>query len=892
MRPMVRERGPTGTVTFVFTDIEGSTAAWEAHHAEMDVALAQHDRIVSTVVADHDGYVFSTGGDGVAVAFSSPRSALAAAVDLQRSIGATAWPAPLALRVRIGIHSGEAVERDGDYFGPTVIRAARLMALADGGRTVCSATTAALVDRGLPAGTRLVPVGRVRLKGLSGEDEVFAVAGDGLDERGERLAASTARLRPPPVPLDRLVGRSAELHEIGEACQPGAVVTLHGMGGIGKTRLAQEAASAIAGRFAEGVAWADLSAAPDALAARYEIATALGVRAQSGDDVESGVRSVLASQSLLLVLDNCEHVRQEVASLLTATAGGAVAAVLATSRERLGLPSERVLVLGPLDTVDEEAARSLLLERLGPGEHDPTAIARIVSLVDGIPLAIELAAARARALGTAAVAERLSEGSRVLSDRQRPDERHRALHTVLAWSHASLGPTDQQVFRRLAVFASPFPVAAAERVAGAGLALDDVDDALASLADRSLVLRHQDGFRLLEPVRQFAAGLLDEAGEAAATRSRHLAEVLDRLEGIHDGLFGPDEAAAVAALDRIWPDVRTAVRWAIDTDDAEAAGRLATRLAYEGFYRRPEVFPWVCDIADRFADRPGVDRRALLGAASYAAWTTLDVERAVVLAEEAMRDADTLGVSYDMLAEAGAMGAYNFSGRLQDAVDVGRATVRRAGGSLTPSQYVTVVGSTLVTEVLLGRTDVASEVDSLLGAQSGASPTAMGMVHWVGAIAHALAGDAERAALYAERARELARSVRNEWLLGMCTIGGFAGGSASAQLRASVDAVDELLRAGWATHAWNLAWPLARQIAHLGGTELAATWLGACTVSGIPDTVATLEGQALPAELAEAVEGHGDPHLTAAVLHGRTIAYAELRARTYAFVDQQTDDDT
>ena len=406
-------------MTFVFTDIEGSTGAWDAHHGAMAEALSLHDTLVATVVTEHHGYVFSTGGDGVAAAFQSAREGVAAAAELQRRVGTASWPDPLKLRVRIGINTGDAVERDGDYFGPAVIRAARLMSLVDGGRTVCSAATASLVGPHLPSGVELVPLGTVRLRGLSGDESVFALAGSGLEEPGTALSDNRGVLRPPPRPLGRLVGRTAELAAVTGALADHPLVTVIGIGGMGKTRLAQEVARTAGDRFADGVAWADLATALDASAARHEIATALGVRAQTGDDVVAGIGEVLTHRNLLLVLDNCEHVRGEVALIVSHAAGGETAStVLATSRERLGLSHEHVIALGPLDLSGAGAARAMLADRLGGvASDDQASLDAIVAQVDGIPLAIELAAARCRSLGLQEVATRLSTQPRMLSDK-------------------------------------------------------------------------------------------------------------------------------------------------------------------------------------------------------------------------------------------------------------------------------------------------------------------------------------------------------------------------------------------------------------------------------------------------------------------------------------------
>ena len=233
-----RTEAPSGMVTFMFTDMEGSSPAWDQHGTAMSMAQEQHDEILRTAIAASNGYVFATGGDGMAAAFASAHEALTAAVAAQRSLTAEPWPEPLAIRVRVGMHTGEAIERDGNYFGPDVIRAARLMSLVDGGRVVCSRATREAVQDRLPSGMSLLPVGSVRLKGLSAPEEVFAVSGPGLHESGQAVASPSRVAWAAPRPLNRLVGREAEIDEIVGLLMERWLVTITGIGGVGKTRLA------------------------------------------------------------------------------------------------------------------------------------------------------------------------------------------------------------------------------------------------------------------------------------------------------------------------------------------------------------------------------------------------------------------------------------------------------------------------------------------------------------------------------------------------------------------------------------------------------------------------------------------------------------------------------
>ena len=866
-------------MTFVFTDIEGSAGAWDTHHRAMDEALSIHDRIVAGAVDRHDGYVFSTGGDGVAIAFQSARAGVAASVELQRSIAAAAWPEPLRLRVRIGINTGDAIERDGDYFGPAVIRAARLMSLVDGGRTVCSDTTAASVASHLPDDVQLVSLGRTRLRGLSGVTEVFALAGKDLDEPRTRLVESASSVRRPPRALTPLLGREIELAHVTAAMDDHLLVTITGIGGIGKTRLAQEAALAAADRFEE-VAWADLATAPDALAARHEIATSLGVRAQSGDDVASGIAAVLRARRLLLVLDNCEHVREDISSLLSSeTQRDQASRILATSRERLGPPYEHAISLGPI--TDHDAALALLADRLGTSASADD-LAAIVDHVDGIPLAIELAAARCRVLGVSEVAARLDTRRRMLADELRPVERHRVLADVIRWSYEHLDTRARTVFRRVAVFAGAFPLVSAEAVAGGtDLDADDVDAAVAALVEESLVLRVGHRFRLLHPVRQFAAGELDRDPDVAAVLDRHLEDTVQRLRTVHDGLLTPEERRWVDELDAMWPDLRAAQARASVVGDAVAAIQIATHIANEAFLRRPEAFAWIRATVDQYGDVPGPLRSALLGAGSYVAWTTLDLARGLELGTAAMAAADPDAVAFDNLPQAGIIGALNFSGRAAEAAQVAADVIDRHGAAMNASIRATMIGGLLISRVLAGESGVEPMAQRALTQEtSGASPSSVGLLWYTLAFARFFVGDVDGAATALDRARMLAESVGNQWLMGLCAAPAVVERDPAKRVARCLEAVDDYVRAGWTTHGWALAWQVVDALVELGELDLAASWLGACERSG----VARMHPEPLDAALVAAADGTGDPALVAAVERGRSATFDDLRSATLIVV--------
>jgi len=875
---------PTGTVTFLFTDIEGSTRLWEDGPHEMPAALARHDTILRDAIAASGGYVFSTGGDGLGVAFSRAQDALTAAVAAQHDLGAQQWPDLARVAVRMGLHTGEAVERDGDYFGPAVIRAARLMSLVGGGRIVCSLATEQILRPHLPAPLELVPVGTVRLKGVTLPEQVFAVRGPGLVEDGTPIEPASAMARPTPRSLSRLVGRTTEVDEILGLAMRSRLVTLTGLGGVGKTRLALAAAEAAEAKFPDGVAWVELSAVADPGDVAQAVADVLGVSPQPGQALIDTMCKALCGRRLLVVLDNCEHVRAGVHDVVAAVGAQCRdVAVLATSRERLGVDGERVVAVAPLGTDGlDSPAVELLLARLDDPHPDldgadTAALIDIAQRLDGLPLALELAAARCRTLGIAEVATRLGAEFRVLTDRSRRVERHQTLDAAMAWSYHLLGENERTVLQRLSVFSGPFTLDGAERIAaGGGLDGLDVDDAVSSLVDKSLLERDGHRFRLLATTREFARRRLSESGLVCSAEQAHAEFVVDRIRLVHDGLQGRDEAEWVSTLDVEWPDVRSAIRRAFDVGDADTVIAIVTHLWMEFLFRRPDAFAWVSDAVSRWGERPGPHRHELLAAGAVAAFVGADVSAAVQLAEQALAADPAPGTALDCAPESAAIGAYNFSGRFVDAAAVEtRALESLAAGPDRFNEALTAASRALTLIMGGASTEAidASEESARLAIATG-NPSAI--AYALGIRAAALASsDAAVAAVLLERARVEAAVVRNQWELVQTSTAAFGAGTAGRSaddLSLCLEAVDDLQRTGWTVHAWVLAWGATVQLFELGRRDEAALLLGACEASGVTK-IAT---QVLPSELEAVASGHGDPRLTTRAAVGAQMPLPEL----------------
>jgi predicted ATPase/class 3 adenylate cyclase len=578
---------PTGTVSFLFTDVAGSTRLWDSDREGMAASLAAHDRILTEALAVHGGYVFSTAGDSFGAAFPTARAALTAAVAAQLALGSEAWTGP-PIRVRMGIHTGSSQERDGNYFGPDVNRAARVMSAANGGQVLVSGATAELAGA-LEAPLALVDRGIHALKDLERPEHLFELRHPDLPEVAEDLHTLDVERVHLPSQLTTFVGRQVELEAVTRMIRESRLVTLTGAGGTGKTRLAVEAASALSDEHPDGVWMVELDPISDGDVVASEVANLWGLRPGEGIELVQVIAGHLAGRRLLLIVDNCEHVLASAAGLIdTLLAAGPGLSVVATSRESLGIPGEtvyRVPSLGlPADgaaDIDSDAVR-LFLDRAGrvrPGfsatPSDLAAIARICRRLDGIPLGIELAAARMRTLGPAELADRLDGSFRILAGGAKAGvARQRTLETAIDWSYDLLDDRESSLFRRLSVFAGGFDLVAAEVVgASEGVEGWEVLDLLDQLVDKSLVVVGPSGgdtrFRLLEPIRRYGGERLVGAGELTEARSAHARHYAGLAAATAPRLRGRDQDIAVAGLMEELDNLRAALATLIDQGDAD-----------------------------------------------------------------------------------------------------------------------------------------------------------------------------------------------------------------------------------------------------------------------------------------------------------------------------------
>jgi predicted ATPase/class 3 adenylate cyclase len=556
---LVAEELPTGTVTFLFTDIEGSTKLLQELGADAyAAALAEHRRILRDAFADHAGVEVDTQGDAFFAAFASARNAVASAKDAQTQLSAT------PIRVRMGLHSGEALVDDDRYVGLDVHRTARVAAAGHGGQILVSPTTAPLVES-----EPLRDLGEHRLKDLSAPLRIYQLGDD------EFPPLKTLHRTNLPVPATAFLGRQRELESLlALARDSHRLLTLTGPGGTGKTRLALQTAAELAEEFPGGVFWVPLASLRDPSLIGSAVAQAIGAEEKSATDITESIAATVTAPTLLLV-DNCEHLLDGVASLLSPLlATTEKLRVLATSREPLALAGERVVLIDPLERSDAVELFITRAEAAGASDLDRETASELCAQLDDLPLAIELAAARTAAFPVELLLERLSNRLEFLRGPRDVEERQRTLRATIAWSYDLLTPREQQLLRRTSIFVGGATIERLEDVAQA-----DLED-VASLVAKSLVRMtpNPSGPRywMLETIREFAAGQLDDA-ELRPLRRRYAEQFAHFARDASPRLTGPQAVKSLERLDAEVGNLRAAFSFASPGDD-DAAVALGTML--------------------------------------------------------------------------------------------------------------------------------------------------------------------------------------------------------------------------------------------------------------------------------------------------------------------------
>ena len=579
---------PAGTVSFLFTDIEGSTRLLEALGDRYDEALAVHRAILAEAIENHGGTVFGTEGDAVFAAFTGAGEAVGAAREAQRALTAHPWPAGAEVRVRMAVHTGDARLVGGDYVGLSLHVAARVCAAGHGRQLLVTAVTRQLAgDDGL----EVRDLGEHRLKDLHEPVRILQVVGEGLDEDFPPLRTLTAMPNNLPAPTDAFIGRDADLTQVIDGLSGHRLVTLTGAGGTGKSRLAMEAAGALLPSLRDGAWLVELASSSDGSRVPALVASVLGLGERAGQPLIETLADWLKPRDLLLVIDNCEHlidgVAELAATLLRSCPG---VRILATSRELLGVRGELALRLAPLAV--DGAALDLFVERAraAVGRFDPSGddlalVGQLCRRLDGLPLAIELAAARLRILSLAQLVARLDDRFRLLTGGSRTDlARQRTLEAVVGWSYELLGDAERSLFRAVSVFPDSFSLDAAAAVSNGDEAdVVDVVDGLGRLVEKSLLVPLEgrtgtERYQLLETLRQYGRDRLVDHGEAEERRDLLLAWAMTHVQELERVMRTPaqDRVLATAALERA--NLRAAMEWAADRGDTVAALRLASAV--------------------------------------------------------------------------------------------------------------------------------------------------------------------------------------------------------------------------------------------------------------------------------------------------------------------------
>jgi predicted ATPase/class 3 adenylate cyclase len=659
---------PTGTVTFLFTDIEGSTKLWEKSPRGMQVALARHDGLLWEAIEEHGGFVFKTVGDAFCAVFPTALGALESALAAQRTLLSEAWGDEIgALSARMALHTGAAHERDGDYFGPPVNRVARLLSAGHGGQVLLSSSTQELVRDHLPPQTHLRDLGERRLKDLSRPERIFQLTAPDLPSEFPPLRTLETHTNNLPLQATPLIGREREVEAVcGLLRSPETrLLTLLGPGGTGKTRVGLQVAAELVDDFEDGVFFVPIAAITDPTLVAPTIARVLGLSEGGAQPPEELLEGYLRDRQTLLLLDNLEQVLESASVVDRLLSTAANLKILATSRIPLGLYGEYEFPVPPLSLPDPESlpplehlpeyeAVRLFVERaravkpdFSLTEENAPAVVEICARLDGLPLAIELAAARIKLLPPQVLLDRLGNRLKILTGGARNlPERQRTLRNAIEWSYGLLDEGEKMLFGRLGVFSSGATLEAMEAVCDAeGDLPTDAFEGASSLLDKSL-LRQEEGaggeprFVMLETIHEFANVMLEDSGEAEAVRRARAEYFLALAEEAEPMLWGAEDATWLDRLDREHDNMRAVLSWAIEHEEATLALRVGGALRWfwymEGYYG--EGRRWLEAALDKDWGAAAADARArALEGVGWLAAGQGDLDRAEAAAKEGLK---------------------------------------------------------------------------------------------------------------------------------------------------------------------------------------------------------------------------------------------------------------
>ncbi len=768
------DRLPAGTVTFLFTDIEGSTQLWETQPDAMREALAKHDAILRETIESNRGYVIKTTGDGIHGVFEKAIAAVQATLSAQRKLQVLIHNLPI--RVRMGLHSGEAELRANDYYGQALNRAARIMAVGHGGQILLSAVTAELVREHLPVEISLLDLGEHRLRDLVRPEHIYQLQAPDLPEKFPPIRSLDALPNNLPIQLTSFIGRQREMQEAKRLLTSSRLLTLIGPGGTGKTRLSLQVAAEHLSEFKDGVWLIELAPLADPAFIVSTIVSVLGLYEVQGIPLLNILIDYLRDKSLLLILDNCEHLIETSAQvaqhLLQACP---LLKIIASSREALGVDGETVYRVPSLSlpgytagaSMEFEATR-LFIERATKVEprfhltdHNASSIAQICRRLDGIPLAIELAAARVKVFTPEQIAERLDDQFKLLTGGSRTAlPRQQTLRALIDWSYQSLNKSEQRALRQLAVFSGGWTFEAAEAVVGESEALEG----LPGLVNKSLVnVEEQDAesrYRFLETIRQYAREKLLESGEAVNVRDRHLDYFLQRMKQTPESeerIYGalPDDVEWLDRMELEHANLRAALEWSASNHPDKAL----TLIYIVGNF-------WVARDYNLEACR----------------WCQLILERGKSLPD---MDGERAKV-YGILGWSSIGIGDHKTGR--EAAEVGIALVRKANDPVTLGR---LLGLLSLACLFLGDFPAAEKAlteAEMIARQTGLSEQLATVFTTRAQLAFAGYRDLAKSKMYLDEALAISTTIQNEWatamsLFGMARVAGLTGDLMTARAK-------------------------------------------------------------------------------------------------------------
>ncbi len=695
---------PTGTITFLFTDIEGSTKKWERHPDAMRRMLGRHDALLRAAFETQGGLVFKTVGDAFCVAFDTAQRGLNGALAAQRALRAETWEEVGELKVRMALHTGAAEHRDGDYFGQALNRVARMLATAHGGQVLLSLATQELVRDQLPEGVQVRSLGEHRLRDLARAEHLYQLYAQDLPSEFPPLRSLESIPNNLPIQLTSFVGREKEMAEVKRLLESTRLLTLSGMGGTGKTRLSLQVAAEVLDSFADGVWLVEFATIDDAAVVPETVAAALDLRQEPERTLTATLTGYLRGRALLLIFDNCEHVIAACARLAeTLLRACPRLRILASSREPLGIAGEtawpvpalslpdhwREIADGPdaVERLTQYEAVRLFIDRARiarpafqlTNENAPT-IARICWRLDGIALAIELAAARVKVLTLQQIVERLDDRFHLLTTGSRTAvPRQQTLRSLIDWSYDLLSEEERMLLRRLSVFARGRTLEAIEKVCSdGGLDPYGIVDLLTQLVDKSLVQvekspEHGARYVMLESIWDYSNEKLIEAGESDAYRLRHLDFFLRYAEETEPKTMGPEQREWLVRLEPDDFNFRYAVEASTELPGQAQKGlRLLTAIArhveVQGFFKDARE-----DLARLLAHPDAAARDAVraraLSAAGRMAWINDDMAAGAAYEREALAICREIGDARGAALALGNLGLYSWDGGDLDAAE-------------------------------------------------------------------------------------------------------------------------------------------------------------------------------------------------------------------------------